>query len=651
MSLSKLSEQNQNTNQPDEGTGLTSRRNATVQHRVGCCTVARIFEAKGLSVDFMKGEGWRDTGHGVLIPYKDINGNEACHRFRIAIDGADRFRWRTGDTPCLYGLHKLAGYDRAKPLFLVEGETDTVTMWQCDLQAVGIPGASTWKDAWADDLADFDHIYLVVEPDQGGETLIKALADSKLSGKVRLLRIGDCGQSAADGIKDINDLFRSDPQSFAQTLNSLVASSPPLLVPIGEGDRPEPGDWGACRELARHPDILSEFAKSIEARVVGQTKEAQILYLALTSRLLRTPVCVAVKGPSSAGKSYLVKQVLPYFPESAYLTISGASEKAILFMEDSLEHRFLILAEAAGLQSEFAQYSIRTLISEGELNYRSVTGGPNGLEPVTVHKEGPTGIILTTTQVQVHSENETRLLSVNLIDSPQQTAAVLDAVARRYSDSQGSYLIPPDEAWISLQRWLETVNAPVVIPFAEEVARSIPCNAVRLRRDFEKVLVLIQAHALLHNATRKRDENGSIIATIEDYAQVRSLVEGVVSEGIEASVPSDVRETVIAVQWLCTGNETTTVSEVARELGVDKSTASRRVKKALKLGYIHNDETRRGHVYQLREGDTLPADNAILPTPEELSSRMVASDPAEDAPPPRQGHQVPCGLSTSTDSG
>jgi hypothetical protein len=62
--------------------------------------------------------------------------------------------------------------------------------------------------------------------------------------------------------------------------------------------------------------------------------------------------------------------------------------------------------------------------------------------------------------------------------------------------------------------------------------------------------VLIQAHALLHRASRNCNEAGAIIATIEDYAVVRALVADLFSEGIEATVPATVRETVDAVSAL-----------------------------------------------------------------------------------------------------
>ena len=78
---------------------------------------------------------------------------------------------------------------------------------------------------------------------------------------------------------------------------------------------------------------------------------------------------VAVKGPSSGGKSYLVKLVMSFFPDSAFCRFTAMSEKTLLYTDEPLSHRHIILSEAAGLSGDFQEYVIRTLLSEGSLEY------------------------------------------------------------------------------------------------------------------------------------------------------------------------------------------------------------------------------------------------------------------------------------------
>ena len=51
------------------------------------------------------------------------------------------------------------------------------------------------------------------------------------------------------------------------------------------------------------------------------------------------------------------------------------------------------------------------------------------MKPRLIEREGPTGLIVTTTAVKLHRENETRLLSLTVTDTQDQTRAVMAALA------------------------------------------------------------------------------------------------------------------------------------------------------------------------------------------------------------------------------
>jgi hypothetical protein len=98
--------------------------------------------------------------------------------------------------------------------------------------------------------------------------------------------------------------------------------------------------WEHCNELAKAPNILERFAADLaQSGVAGEVRTAKLLYLAVTSRLLEKPVSIALKGPSSGGKSYLTEQVLRFFPKSAFYSLTAMSEKALAYSEEPLSHR------------------------------------------------------------------------------------------------------------------------------------------------------------------------------------------------------------------------------------------------------------------------------------------------------------------------
>jgi hypothetical protein len=104
-----------------------------------------------------------------------------------------------------------------------------------------------------------------------------------------------------------------------------------------------------------------------------------------------------VKGPSSAGKSHLVKSVLEFFPPSAYFELTAMSERPLFYSEEPLSHRFLVVYEAPGMQAEMVNYAIRSLLSEGRLRYETVERTTDGPRARLLEREGPTGLLVTTT--------------------------------------------------------------------------------------------------------------------------------------------------------------------------------------------------------------------------------------------------------------
>lgn len=376
--------------------------------------------------------------------------------------------------------------------------------------------------------------------------------------------------------------------------------------------------------LASEERILERFAGEVRRiGLVGEERAAKLLYLALTSRLLERPVSVVVKAPSAAGKSYLVDTVLKFFPGAAFYTVTGMSEKALAYSDEPLRHRVLVIFEAAGLAGEgFAPYLLRSLLSEGQLRYETVETSKNGKPKATMlEREGPTGVVLTTTRVRLDPELETRLISIPVTDSAAQTKAVMLALA---DDRAQEGLVDPE--WLHLQTAIEDGECGVAIPFARDLAEAIPPAATRLRRDFGAILGLIRAHALLHRATRDKDSAGCTVASIEDYAVVRELVADLVSEGVGRTVSPETRETVHAVERLTPDHEDgVRQTALAAELGLDKGTVSRRVRKALDGGYLRNLEEHRGKPTRLRAGDPLPEEQVILPPGEEVACNAQPS--------------------------
>jgi hypothetical protein len=559
-------------------------------------------------------------------------------RFRISLDGAEKFRWRGGDKPLPYGLRLLEEARAAGFVVLVEGESDCHTLWFYEIPALGIPGASNWRDGWTTYLDGIEKIYAVIEPDQGGHTLREKLTDCEaIRERLHLLELSEH--------KDPSALHLADPERFRERFEVALEDAKPWVeLERAEARATSQEAWEHCNELAKAPNLLERFAAELaQSGVAGEVRTAKLLYLAVTSRLLEKPVSIALKGPSSGGKSYLTEQVLRFFPKSAFYSLTAMSEKALAYSEEPLSHRILVIFEAAGMSGEFATYLIRSLLSEGCIRYELVEKTAEGLRPRLIERQGPTGLLITTTAVKLHPENETRLLSLTVTDTQEQTRAVMAALAVEASEAAPNF-----ESWHALQVWLEGAEHRVWIPYAKILADLIPPVAVRLRRDFGALLNLIRAHALLHQASRDRDDEGRIVATIEeDYVAVRELVVDLVGEGVETTVPKTVRETVEAVKRLREGSngEPVTVAELARKLELDRSTVSRRARSAKDRGYLRDLEDNPRKPSRLVLGDDLPDDVQILPIPDDVRAGVKGCAPGsarlDGAREPHRNGQYP----------
>src|SRR5262249_41954113 len=130
------------------------------------------------------------SSKAIKIPYFNRDGVERAVRFRFRLDGGQgRFRWKTGTKPCLYGLERLEAGRKLGTVVLDEGESDTDTLWFHGIPALGLPGADSWKEQWADELDGIGRILVVLEPDQGGAAVRRWLARSRIRDRVALLSL------------------------------------------------------------------------------------------------------------------------------------------------------------------------------------------------------------------------------------------------------------------------------------------------------------------------------------------------------------------------------------------------------------------------------------------------------------------------------
>ncbi len=381
-------------------------------------------------------------------------------------------------------------------------------------------------------------------------------------------------------------------------------------------------------EVAKSPDLLYRVRKALDKLgLVGEFLNGLLLYLALTSRLLEKPISIVVKAGSSAGKSYLIKIVLELFPSEAYFELTGLSSKALVYLAESFSHRFLVIYEIHGIEEDYLSYLIRTLLSENRIRYAVVEKNEfDEHETRIIEREGPTGLITTTTQPNIHDENETRLFSISVSEAREQTRNIKDKLAGDYQEIQAERDKSEIEDLINLQRIIEPL--PVRIPYAKVLAELTPDEPIRMRRDFQRILAVIEVIALLHQHQREVKEMEGIKyieAQIEDYYIAKALLEEPLNLTLRNKYPQTI-ELVKAVEEIYRKrNKPVLVKELHQRFKKSKKTITRWLYPALDHGWIENvGEKGQGKPFELVPGqfEDEGIEISLLPTVETLFEKF-----------------------------
>lgn len=390
-----------------------------------------------------------------------------------------------------------------------------------------------------------------------------------------------------------------------------------------------------CRDLAHSPSILDILEKEIRKQgFSGSADIPKLVYLAFLTGMLNKPVSLVIKGPSGAGKSFSLRAGQQFIPETAYEQFEGMSEKALVYLEGlNLKHKHLVIGEASGMADGNGRTLLRQLLSEGKVRYATVQSTSEGLKGSELPTlEGPAGLIMTTTATGLHPEDESRMISVSIKESPEQIADALMAQALGLQRQPE----PLDTApWFALYDYVHSGPKTAVVPYAPRIAAKLPRTHHRVQRDFPQVLSLIQASALLHSCNRGLDNRGRVMASWDDYETVRSLVNDPISQGLEKAVPDGIRQVVEGVQTVQQqshyGHSSVSQIKLAEHLQRDPSVVSRNVKKALEQGYLQNDNPGQGREAELRIGQRKLPSELVLPAPEEIFGQPELHTPLTPA--------------------
>jgi hypothetical protein len=357
------------------------------------------------------------------------------------------------------------------------------------------------------------------------------------------------------------------------------------------------------------------------AGLVGERRNALIVYVVGTSRLLTKPLCLLIRGSSGAGKNFLADTALGFLPASEVEQLTSSSTRSWNYLDNKLAHKVIYVKErneAAGLV-----HPTHLLISEQQL-----------IHIVTVKKrgkfvlerrvtKGPIASISTTTKNQLEIDDETRHISIWLDESPDQTKRIMQAAV----EEQRPLTLSERKVWHNVQKLIQK-RAALTIEFPawfEHIVPNVRSDNLSARRYFNAFLEACRTVALIRSFSRKAKtahKSKRIVVRFTDFAVTALIFNGVFEHSIDRADDYDL-EIQQHVKRISFRNDGTGVSasDLAEETNISVDRAYSALRKALNAGAI----CRANRPSRANRKLFLPAKpRPFLPDPEELFQKLEA---------------------------
>lgn len=272
------------------------------------------------------------------------------------------------------------------------------------------------------------------------------------------------------------------------------------------------------------PNLFSEITEEeLNKTIEGERQSRKAIFLSLCSiwvEDLEIPINTFVSSESSAGKSYICKQIIKIFPKELIEYRTKITPEAFTYWHNeedwSWDGKICYLEDVS--QNILDAPTFKVMCSEG-----SVATIVRNQKAIDLHIEGKPSMLVTTASTSPKAEILNRFQIVSLDESAKQTRAI---TLRQAKISETGIVEKYDERIIKALGRLE--RKKVKTPYGRKIHyfldQNYDFNSLRLRRDFDRLLSLIKCSAVLHQFQRERGKEGEVIANEQDYKIARECI-------------------------------------------------------------------------------------------------------------------------------
>jgi len=271
-------------------------------------------------------------------------------------------------------------------------------------------------------------------------------------------------------------------------------------------------------DILRNGNPLEFILDAFVRDHVGDKIVAECLIMSVASQSVANTkgLHVSISGNSGKGKTHACNAMLRLLPEE--YRIKGTVSNKALFYYDELRAGTVLLFDDVTMSDDLQELmKSATANFQEPIEHRTLTRDRQ-LKVCTI----PERCVWWLAKVEAVGDDQVmnRMLTVWIDDSADQDRAVLEHLKKIESGR-----LPPageDENVMICQLMIGKLKEKVHrvrIPYAGRINFSAAHN----RRNPAMLLDLIKCHAVLHFLQRETDEDGSLIADLEDFTYARKL--------------------------------------------------------------------------------------------------------------------------------
>ena len=361
------------------------------------------------------------------------------------------------------------------------------------------------------------------------------------------------------------------------------------------------------------PNLLDKIADSFNEKIIGETNNKKILFLACMSKDLpqENRISAMISSSSSAGKSNITNRILDAFSDDVieYTQFTDSFYMRKLG-NTSLDGKIIKIEqmEKENKEGQADMFRLKHQLSEGKtktgLSERNEEGKWEAKDMIV---DGYPVFISTTTNPEIQIETINRLFLIELDESKEQTARITKQVLSQYSTlkKQNTWGIQINEikklTAIYKKRAREIKS--VIIPYGPKLEKLFQNANMELRRDLKKILNLTCVIAFSHFARRKalaevvtvpkdsfevqKEYHYHLIADVEDFEEAIKIGKDVIRQTMNKvnSTTIQIIEIVKQLDNLSDGNGCE-ISQISNEMGYSQNRMRELMKQGIEAGLV-----------------------------------------------------------------